>query len=105
MAKGKKMKKKPELVLAAEQGDLDTVNLLLDKKKRGKLEERDGCGDTALNMAAFKGQVDVVNELVLGRQANVNTTDERKWTPLISAAYGGHVEVIQVLEFICFFFF
>jgi uncharacterized protein len=49
--------------------------------------------ETPLMIAALKGQLDFVKELI-ARGADVNKTG---WTPLHYAATGGHLDIIQLL--------
>jgi ankyrin repeat protein len=50
-------------------------------------------GETALMMAAFRGQLDLARELI-ARGAQVNRSG---WTPLHYAATNGHVAMIEYL--------
>lgn len=69
------------------------------------LEIEDISGQTALNIAARNGHIDIV-QLLLSlkstddnriRQVDVNHADRDGWTPLRSASWGGHTEVVKLL--------
>lgn len=47
--------------------------------------------------AAQEGELETVRQLLESRAASVNTVGERRETPLIKAARGGHLEVVQLL--------
>jgi hypothetical protein len=53
--------------------------------------------DTALLGAAAKGDVATMTQLVRGRGANANARDAQRRTPLILAAYGGHLAAAAFL--------
>ncbi|XP_073816453.1 uncharacterized protein isoform X2 [Musca autumnalis] len=72
------------------------------------LEIEDYNGQTALNIAARNGHLDVVKLLLnfsqpcndgTGRmkRVDVNHADRDGWTPLRSASWGGHTEVVKLL--------
>lgn len=72
------------------------------------LEIEDYNGQTALNIAARNGHLDVVKLLLnfsqpcndgTGRmkRIDVNHADRDGWTPLRSASWGGHTEVVKLL--------
>ena len=82
------------LLLAAENGHKDAVQLLID---RGAEPNRaDQYGNTPLHNAALEGHKDVV-QLLLDRGAEPNMADQDGRTPLHLAAYGGHKDVVQLL--------
>lgn len=69
------------------------------------LEIEDISGQTALNIAARNGHIEIV-QLLLSlkatddnriRQVDVNHADRDGWTPLRSASWGGHTEVVKLL--------
>ena len=66
--------KSKDFIKAAEDGDLNTVQSLVDKVNVNS-KESDGC--TALNNAAFKGRLDVVKFLVARKDVDVNLADVR----------------------------
>lgn len=70
------------------------------------LEIEDVNGQTALNIAARNGHLEIV-QLLLSlkptssdskfKQVDVNHADRDGWTPLRSASWGGHTEVVKLL--------
>ncbi len=74
----------PLLVIASEQGHLETVKLLLSKG--ADINSMNPTGHTALNRAIYFEQLEVVDYL-LAQNADVNRTDSRfVLPPLIAAA-------------------
>ncbi|XP_058464595.1 uncharacterized protein LOC131438512 isoform X2 [Malaya genurostris] len=72
------------------------------------LEIEDLNGQTALNIAARNGHIDIVKLLLHYKQPlndgtgrfrkiNVNHADRDGWTPLRSASWGGHTDVVKLL--------
>jgi hypothetical protein len=57
---------------------------------------RDESGGTCLESASQSGNVEIVRQL-LEAGAQIDATDERRYTPLMMAASEGHDEVVQVL--------
>ncbi|KAK0094162.1 hypothetical protein PV326_011661 [Microctonus aethiopoides] len=71
-------------------------NFLEDKKVT--IDERDENGGTVLTLAASKGKIQFVRELI-NHGADVNVEDFDHWTPLLCAAKEGHSEVcFELLE-------
>ena len=83
---------------AASNRDLEKVMALLKEKKiRSKINEKDKTwGHTALSVAAFKGFLNIVKELVK-HGADPKTRDNKNFTPLTSAAQRGHLDVVEYL--------
>lgn len=79
------------LILAARDGHLSTVELLL--KHRAKVTARNAAGDSALMMAVLKGERAVVARL-LDAGAPIN---QAGWTPLMYAAFEGHADIVSLL--------
>eukprot|EP00919_Chromeraceae_sp_WS-2016_P017399 GHVR01041453.1.p1 GENE.GHVR01041453.1~~GHVR01041453.1.p1 ORF type:complete len:327 (+),score=38.55 GHVR01041453.1:259-1239(+) len=52
--------------------------------------------ETALQMAARRGHLDIVKELTK-TEVDVNTKDTEGWSPLTKAVYNGHVGVVKYL--------
>ena len=82
------------LMAAAHQGDVRSVEGLLDYG--AGLEAQDEDGYTALMYAANVGRDDVVRVL-LQRGADVNAKDRQSSTPLMFAAQGGDVHMVRRL--------
>ncbi|XP_053692660.1 ankyrin repeat domain-containing protein 50 [Sabethes cyaneus] len=72
------------------------------------LEIEDLNGQTALNIAARNGHIEIVNLLLRYKQSlndgtgrfrkiDVNHADRDGWTPLRSASWGGHTDVVKLL--------
>lgn len=83
------------LVQYAAQGDLTTVNLLMDAGLAASSAEA-GRQATALHNAAAQGHMRMVLRL-LERGAEVNARDWHGVTPLIAAAHSGHTAVVALL--------
>lgn len=79
------------LILAARDGHLSTVDLLI--KRRAKLGARNLAGDSALMVATLKGETKVVERL-LQAGAPVN---QNGWTALMYAAFEGRSELVGLL--------
>lgn len=79
------------LILAARDGHLSTVELLL--KRRAKPAARNFAGDSALMMAVLKGETPVVQRL-LEAGAPLNHAG---WTPLMYAAFEGRADLVELL--------
>ncbi|KAK4540052.1 hypothetical protein LTR36_009868 [Oleoguttula mirabilis] len=85
------------LMLACEQGHLETVKRLIDRKLDiNALNDR---GRTALHIAAYQNHGEVVNALLSRRPlpAKVNTDDGRGRTPFLDAAERGNTDSVRVL--------
>ncbi|KAA0153563.1 hypothetical protein FNF29_02952 [Cafeteria roenbergensis] len=82
------------LVLAAERGHKDTVELLLDRG--ADIEVKDRYGSTALVLAAERGHKDTV-ELLLDRGADIEVKDRYGSTALMFAAECGHKDTVELL--------
>lgn len=79
------------LMLAAQNGDTSTVEVLLINK--ANLLKKNKYGDTALLLAALRGHLNTVITLV-NAGAEI---DPEGWTPLIYAAFEGHAEIVRFL--------
>ncbi len=82
------------LTYAAENGNLELVNLLLEKKSdvNAKSEE----GGTPLAFAAQKGHADVVKVLI-EKKANPNEVLSNGLTPLAVAVNKGHLTAVDIM--------
>ncbi|KAH1024185.1 E3 ubiquitin-protein ligase MIB2 [Dendroctonus ponderosae] len=83
------------LVLAAAQGHLDAIKLLLDGTSRDILDARSN-GKTALQVASHQGHLSIVKHL-LRAGANVNASDSDGDTCLHYAAFGNKPEILSLL--------
>jgi serine/threonine-protein phosphatase 6 regulatory ankyrin repeat subunit B len=83
------------LMIAAEKGDLTTVQALLGAPEIDINAQNDG-GFTALYVAGFYGNYDVVKTLI-NHGASVNLADNNRWTPLMIAAEKGDLTTVQAL--------
>lgn len=79
------------LILAAREGNAETVDALL--KFRPRLAYRNLAGDSALMLAVLRGHGEVVDVLI-GAGAPVNHDG---WTPLHYAAFEGRLEILERL--------
>lgn len=80
------------LILALREGSMKVFDVLINA--RGvDIEIKVRNGDTALMIAAFKGNKPAV-EALLARNAQINRPG---WTALHYAAAGGHNEIVQLL--------
>ncbi|WP_338848724.1 ankyrin repeat domain-containing protein [Massilia sp. W12] len=80
------------LMLAVREEAPRVLALLLDSPGI-EIERQAKNGDTAIMLAAFKGQVEFMRAL-LAKGAKLNRSG---WTPLHYAAFGGHAEALQFL--------
>lgn len=83
-----------QLVSAAFLGDLASVKALADG--RVDVNQSDGNGYTALQLACTAGRVDCARHL-LAKGADVNVKGNGGSTPLHAGARNGHVDVLQLL--------
>src|SRR3989442_1602807 len=82
------------LVDAASEGDISSVGALL--KAGTPIDSRDFLGRTALIAASAIGN-DKLVDVLLRKQANVNTVANRGTTALMMASSGGHHAVVRLL--------
>lgn len=80
-----------QLVRAAAQGQLETVQSLLQEISHGMVDIRSG-GKTALQVASHQGHAHIVKLLLLNKAA-VNTSDSDGDTCLHYAAFGNQPDV------------
>uniref|UniRef100_A0A8C9V2Y3 E3 ubiquitin-protein ligase MIB2 n=1 Tax=Scleropages formosus TaxID=113540 RepID=A0A8C9V2Y3_SCLFO len=85
---------KTALQVAAHQGHLEVVKVLL--QANSSVEVKDEDGDTALHYTAFGNQAEIAR-LLLGKGANVNLLNNSMCTPLHIAVNKGFTEVVRVL--------
>ena len=91
------------LIIAARNGNLDSVKILLrykaDIEARGTVKDTDGKvveGCTPLWAAVDTGHLDVV-ELLIERNAEVDSRTLKDSTPLRAAAYDGRFDIVSCL--------
>jgi hypothetical protein len=84
----------PQIVVAADKGDLPAVRALLEKG--AAVDAPTGDGSTALMAAAARGHLPLV-ELLLDKGADVNEVNSAGKTALIYAAGNGHAKVVETL--------
>jgi Ankyrin repeats (3 copies) len=84
-----------ELRRAAEIGDLNSLQLLVDKHP--EIDARDPSGRTALMMATLHGQAQAV-EVLLAHGADPNAADARGTTPLQAAIAGAQPVIAAALR-------
>ena len=80
---------------ASWKGHLETVRELLHRGANTNVANRDG--HTALHIAAYSGQLDIVRELLASGGANVNASSRSGVTPLIAASESSRVDVVRAL--------
>jgi ankyrin repeat protein len=83
----------PELVKAAESGDVQRIKALL--KAGAKVDEPDATGRTALLAAAQRNQVEAAR-LLIAAGADVNKQDQRKDSAFLYAGAAGHLEILKL---------
>lgn len=81
------------LMLAADKGNIETVQALLAK---GADVNTENDGNTALMLAAMNGHAEIVQAL-LAKGADVNVKANNSDTALMEAAADGHTEIVQAL--------
>jgi ankyrin repeat protein len=89
-----KVKKWTPLMIAAREGLLSVVSLLIQQDI--DINQVDIGGNTALMLASGEGRTDVV-ELLLARGADVNLSNNIGNTALIFAAWDHHGNVVDLL--------
>lgn len=84
-------------------GDVESFQKALARGKTLEINERDSEGQTALHIAAYEGNLLMVQQLVF-LNGELNATDKRQWTPLHCAAAAGegslsntHLQIIRFL--------
>jgi len=89
----------PPLISASGEGDSQRVRYLLDTLSVD-VNELSPDGETALHVAAIKGDPETV-QVLLSHGAVVDAVSpggaQRKMTPLHWATYGGHEEMVKIL--------
>ncbi|XP_046549385.1 protein fem-1 homolog A-A-like [Haliotis rubra] len=83
------------VMLAAENGHKDVVELLVDKGADVSLVDR--TGGNILHCACIGGDAEVVNYILSKNMVDINSRGHRKKTPAMLAGQNGHREVVDVL--------
>jgi ankyrin repeat protein len=85
-----------ELLKAALGVDPDRFIKLFEQDPEANLTKVDNNGDTALHLAAMKGNIPII-EFLLKKGANTNAKDKFGATPLHLAAISGYTDSVKVL--------
>ncbi|KAF7731209.1 Glycerophosphocholine phosphodiesterase [Apophysomyces ossiformis] len=84
------------VAMACKLSNLDLLRLLIDKGASADLPDDDG--EIALLFAIRNNFIDGIRELLKHGSADVNLAEKvNGWTPLITAATEGHLEIAQIL--------
>ncbi|MDD5456797.1 MAG: ankyrin repeat domain-containing protein [Candidatus Margulisbacteria bacterium] len=94
-APGKFFTKNELLIKAADDNDLDKLQLLI--KKGADVNATNEEGDTALTLSADKGHIKIVKKLLEIPGINVNTKNNYSDSALILAVDSGHLNVVKEL--------
>ncbi|KAL2068429.1 hypothetical protein VTL71DRAFT_16527 [Oculimacula yallundae] len=84
------------LLKAIESENTAAVDLLLQNKDKAKFEVTDSNVYSALNLASWMGNKEVV-KMLLALGADLMVLDQDGDTPLHQAAYSGHLDVVSIL--------
>ncbi|XP_062618896.1 uncharacterized protein LOC134280501 [Saccostrea cucullata] len=77
-------------------GDKTFVKCVLQARNLVRINQQDKMGRSALYKATEKGYLDIV-ELLIEQKAEVNLTDNKKFTPLYQSVEKGFISVVKVL--------
>jgi len=86
------------LMWAVENHNKEAVEFLLDNG--AKIDAKDMAGSTSLSRACYKGyrrEIPEIIKLLIKKGADIETTDNKKLTPLIVASQKNIVPVIKLL--------
>ncbi|XP_065826102.1 death-associated protein kinase 1-like isoform X2 [Oscarella lobularis] len=83
------------LMMACQEGHLDTVQLLVSKQCDINIRNKDGW--TALHAASCKGQTAVTEYLIDHCGVNADEQNNDGWTSLMMACQEGHLDTVQLL--------
>lgn len=85
-----------ELLEAASNNDIDKLKKILSSSNAISIDTADSTGQTALHLAADKGFIPIVRQLI-EHGANVSATDQDGISVLQTAVAAGNVEVCRLL--------
>jgi ankyrin repeat protein len=83
------------LIMAAGMGHVDVVEYLRGRQDID-IDAKSEKGHTALGYACLQGHLEVA-KLLVAAGARVNYQTSNDWGPLVSAAWGGHLQVVKYL--------
>lgn len=66
------------------------------KEESTLLSVRDGSGETVFHYVVIENRIDLAEQLLMAG-ANVNAQDDGQYTPLMGAAFLGHLEMVKWL--------
>ena len=89
-------KKKNDLFLAAESGNIPMVDHLI-KQHNCSPQDKDYSGSNALHYAAFRGRIAMVDHLIKKYNCSLKDKDNEGRNALHSAAFGGRIAMIDHL--------
>lgn len=78
-----------------EADDLIGFRSFLDPRQL-QVDDRDENGTTILMLAAARGNINFVRELI-SRGSDVNAADMDNWTALLCATKGGFLDIVEIL--------
>ncbi|XP_046543258.1 ankyrin repeat domain-containing protein 50-like [Haliotis rubra] len=87
--------KRTPVLMAAESGNKDMVDLLVGKG--AYLEQRDGGNNNILHCACRGGDIELVKYILSLDMYNIETRNGDSYTPLLIAARWGNKEVVELL--------
>lgn len=61
------------------------------------MDTRDSNGNSLLSLACINNHFECVRRLLIVLDANINTRDNRGWTPLAISAHHGHAKIVRLL--------
>ena len=79
---------------SAENGDIETINYLLENGINKDVKNKHG--ETALHLAAGAGRINIMKQLIKFK-SNKDATDNEDWTPLKLAVYNGQTYSVKFL--------
>ena len=85
------------LMLASQNGDLNTVKALIDKGVDVNAIDRSKGGLTAIRLASHKGHLEIVNALLAVPSIDIDVADNNGWNALRVASFEGHLDVVNAL--------